>query len=224
MLQTLLNSIMDTAITPAVFFGATGCSMLLGLFIALAYSQINQYSRSFLLTLALVPAIVQIIIMMVNGNIGAGVAVAGAFSLVRFRSAPGSGEEITSIFLAMAVGLATGMGYLGIAVVFTILVILFHLLLCKVGFGPRGAEQRTIRVEVPESLDYEGVFDDIFARYTDKADLVEVRTAGMGSLYRLQYETQIKPGVSLKSMMDEMRMRNGNLEIRCTKVADREGL
>lgn len=209
--------ITNGTITGASFLIATVCSLAIGLFIAFMYTIKSSYSRSYIITLALLPAIVQMVIMLVNGNIGAGVAVAGAFSLVRFRSAPGTGKEITSIFLAMAVGLATGMGYIGIAAIFAVIITLANLILMGSGFGSGAAEEKTLKITVPEGLDFEGIFDDIFARYTTKAELCEVKTSGMGSLYKLNYSIIMRNRASTKGMIDEMRQRNGNLEISCSR-------
>ena len=217
MINYIFGSILtDGSITGTGFIIATICSLIIGCFIAFMYTLKNNYSKSYIITLALLPAIVQVIIMMVNGNIGAGVAVAGTFSLVRFRSAPGTGKEITSIFLAMAAGLATGMGYIGIAAIFTVLITVANLILSSVDFkGSR--EEKTLKITIPESLDFEGVFDDIFTRYTDRAELEDVRTSGMGSLYKLTYKIVPRQRVSIKAMIDEMRQRNGNLEIVCSR-------
>jgi hypothetical protein len=209
--------IANGTITGASFLIATVCSLAIGLFIAFMYTIKSSYSRSYIITLALLPAIVQMVIMLVNGNIGAGVAVAGAFSLVRFRSAPGTGKEITSIFLAMAVGLATGMGYIGIAAIFAVIITVANLILMGSGFGSGAAEEKTLKITVPEGLDFEGIFDDIFARYTTKAELCEVKTSGMGSLYKLNYSVVMRNRASTKGMIDEMRQRNGNLEISCSR-------
>ncbi len=200
-------------ITGASFLIATLCSLAIGIFIGFMYTIKSSYSKSYIITLALLPAIVQVVIMMVNGNIGAGVAVAGAFSLVRFRSAPGSGKEITSIFLAMAVGLATGMGYIGIAAIIAVIITVANLILSNSSFGDGSKEEKTLKITVPEGLDFEGIFDDIFERYTSKAELVEVKTSGMGSLYKLSYQVVMRAKASTKGMIDEMRQRNGNLEI-----------
>lgn len=159
------------------------------------------------------PVIVELIIMLVNGNLGAGLAVAGAFSLVRFRSAPGSGQEITGIFLAMAAGLAAGMGYIGIAVLVTAVLALILTALLKSGFGEKSAAERILRISIPENLDYETVFDDVLGQYTEASDLTEVRTAEMGSLYKLTYRIRLRKDVSLKKFMDEIRVRNGNLDV-----------
>jgi hypothetical protein len=204
-------------ITGASFLIATLCSLAIGIFIGFMYTIKNTYSKSYIITLALLPAIVQMVIMLVNGNVGAGVAVAGTFSLVRFRSAPGSGKEITSIFLAMAAGLATGMGYVGIAALFVVIITLANLILSSSGFGSGAKEEKTVKITVPEGLDFEGIFDDIFARYTTKAELLEVRTTGMGSLYKLSYSIIMRSKASTKGMIDEMRQRNGNLEICCSR-------
>ena len=209
--------ITNGTITGASFLIATVCSLAIGLFIAFMYTIKSSYSRSYIITLALLPAIVQMVIMLVNGNIGAGVAVAGAFSLVRFRSAPGTGKEITSIFLAMAVGLATGMGYIGIAAIFAVIITVANLILMGSGFGNGASEEKTLKITVPEGLDFEGIFDDIFARYTTKAELCEVKTSGMGSLYKLNYSIVMRNRASTKGMIDEMRQRNGNLEISCSR-------
>ena len=209
--------ITNSTVTGASFMIATVCSLVIGVFIAFMYTIKNSYSKSYIITLALLPAIVQMVIMMVNGNIGAGVAVAGTFSLVRFRSAPGTGKEITSIFLAMAVGLATGMGYIGLAAIFAVIITLANLILIGSGFGNGSAEEKTLKITVPEGLDFEGIFDDIFARYTTKAELCEVKTSGMGSLYKLNYSVVMRNRASTKGMIDEMRQRNGNLEISCSR-------
>ena len=156
MLSTLFNSVItDGTITAAVFAEITFASLICGLIIAVAYMIKNKCSKSFVITLVLLPAIVELVIILGNGNVGTGVAVAGAFSLVRFRSAPGKGQEITSIFLAMAVGLALGMGYIGIALVFTILIAGLNLLLNVVGFGGMENDSRTLRITVPVDKKYE---------------------------------------------------------------------
>ncbi|WP_022777991.1 DUF4956 domain-containing protein [Butyrivibrio sp. AE3009] len=214
----IFGSIMESGtITGAGFVTATICSILIGCFIAFMYTLKNNYSKSYIVTLALLPAIVQVVIMLVNGNIGAGIAVAGAFSLVRFRSAPGSGKEITSIFLAMAVGLATGMGYIGIAAIFAVIITVANLILSSLSLNNKASEEKTLKITIPESLDFEGVFDDIFERFTTKADLEEVKTSGMGSLYKLTYKISLRQKASTKAMMDEIRQRNGNLEVSCSR-------
>ena len=162
----------------------------------------------------MLPAIVQMVIMLVNGNLGTGVAVMGAFSLVRFRSAPGRGQEITSIFLAMAVGLATGMGYIGIAILFTVMITVINLLLNVLNFGTDSRGSRILRITVPEDLDYEGRFEDLFTKYLREYDYDEIKTTNMGSLYKLTLSVILKEGISTKEFIDELRTRNGNLDIK----------
>ncbi len=214
----MLSNIFTSIITNGTFTGAqlgiaTVTSLICGLIIAGTYLVKNRCSRSFAVTLVLLPAIVELVIILVNGNIGAGVAVAGAFSLVRFRSAPGKGQEITSIFLAMAVGLATGMGYVGVAVLFSVVVSLINLLLNVLKFGEAGDNFRTLKITVPENLDYEGKFEDIFNKYLSTYTFDEVKTSNMGSLYKITLSVVMKPNVSNKEFLDELRTRNGNLDI-----------
>ena len=153
------------------------------------------------------------VIMLVNGNLGTGVAVAGAFSLVRFRSAPGKGQEIACIFQAMAVGLAAGMGYIGIAAIFTLVISGLMLILNLTGIGQSNKQERVLKITVPENLDFEGRFDNIFDKYLDKYTIDEVKTSNMGSLYKISYHVVTKANISVKAMMDELRAGNGNLEI-----------
>ena len=162
----MLNSIIGTEITLSAFFLCTAVSLVLGVGVALVGTFRAHSSQSYALTLAVLPAAVQIVIMLVNGNIGAGVAVAGAFSLVRFRSAPGTGREISAIFLAMAIGLATGMGYVTLAVLFFLILAGVMLLLTAVKFGRGQEAARVLKITIPEDLDYDGLFDDLFERYT----------------------------------------------------------
>jgi hypothetical protein len=208
------------SITGGAFIASTLCSLAIGIFIAFMYTIKNSYSKSYIVTLALLPAVVQVVIMLVNGNIGAGIAVAGAFSLVRFRSAPGSGKEITSIFLAMAVGLATGMGYIGVALLFTIVVSVINIILNITNLGADGNGIKTLRIMVPENLDYEGKFDEIFNRYLKSYTYDEVKTTNMGSLYKLTLSVALKPNVSEKEFLDELRAGNGNLDISLGRMVD----
>ena len=156
--------------------------------------------------------------MLVNGNLGAGVAVSGAFGLVRFRSAPGSARDITCIFLAMTLGLATGMGYIGIAVVTGAAMCLLLLVYAALSFGRRPEEEKEPKITIPENLDYTGLFEDLFAEYTRSAELISVRTTGMGSLYNLHYHITLVSADIEKQLIDAIRCRNGNLDIVCGKV------
>lgn len=190
-------------------------SLLIGLFLALTYIYKSRYTKSFVVTLALLPAVVCVVIMMVNGNIGAGVAVAGAFSLVRFRSVPGTAKEIGAIFIAMGTGLIAGMGYLAYAVLFAVIVGLVMVIYYKTGFGSKKSPEKdkTLRVTIPEDLDYTNIFEDLFKEYTDSARTVSVKTTNMGSLFKITYHITLKDLSKEKEMIDAMRCRNGNLEI-----------
>lgn len=172
------------------------------------------------MTLAILPAVVQAVIMLVNGNLGTGVAVMGAFGLVRFRSAPGNAREIGSVFLAMAIGLATGMGYLGIAVLLLLIIGAAILILTELPFGSQSFSQKELKVTIPENLDYAGIFDDLFEKYTKSAELMKVRTTNMGSLYELCYRIELKKEEEEKTMLDDIRCRNGNLTIVCGRIAE----
>lgn len=194
-------------------------SIVLGLGVALLYMFRNTYSKSFVVTLALLPVMVQTVIMLVNGNLGAGVAVMGAFSLVRFRSVPGSAREIGSIFFAMALGLATGMGYLTYAFLFLVLVGVMNVALSVSRFGETRSAEKELKITIPENLDYTGLFDDLLARYTRQSTLIQVKTSNMGSLYELCYHIVLKSGGIEKQFMDELRCRNGNLNIVCGRVS-----
>lgn len=216
MLDSVLASTTG-AILPVEILWCTLTSLGLGIVIALLYVYKNTYNRNFVLTLALLPVLVQSVILVVNGNLGAGVAVMGAFSLVRFRSIPGSAREIGSIFFAMAAGLATGMGYLAYAALFTAIVGAAMLLFLALNLGGAGATARTLRITLPEDTDYTGLFDDVMAEYTRHAQLDRVRTLGLGSLFELQYTLQLKDTAREKAFIDEVRKRNGNLNISCAR-------
>ncbi len=221
----MLDSIITGGtITAGSFFICTAVSLALGLGTALLCTYKSKYSQSFALTLAMLPAMVQVIIMMVNGNIGAGVAVAGAFSLVRFRSAPGTAKEIGMIFLAMAIGLATGMGYVALAAVFFAVMAAFMLALTAARFGAGSEFERELKITIPENLDYEGLFDDLFAKYAVSAVLDRVKTASMGTLYELSYRIVLRDERVPREFLDELRCRNGNLNIVCGRIAGKEAL
>ena len=225
-MEAIFKGIFDSELTQTIsiqsFLLCLGVSLLLGLIMAAAYMFKNQHTNSFLVTLALLPAVVCVVIMMVNGNIGAGVAVAGAFSLVRFRSAPGSAKEIVAIFLAMGAGLIAGMGYLGFAALFTvILCAMFLIYNAATSNTARDAVNKTIKITIPEDLDYTGAFDDIFVEYTKKSELIKVKTTNMGSMFRLTYNVTLRDATKEKQMIDRIRERNGNLEIIVSKQENR---
>lgn len=219
MLDNLFKGIFDTELTSTVsvtdFLLCLGFASGLGLITALAYMYRTRYTKSFVVTLALLPAVVCIVIMLVNGNIGAGVAVAGAFSLVRFRSVPGTAKEICMLFLAMGTGLITGMGYLGFAVLFTVIMCVMFMLYNRLDLGAKknSAAYKTLTVTIPEDLNYTEIFDDIFTEYTSSHEMVRVKTTNMGSLFKATYNIVLRDATKEKEMIDAMRCRNGNLEI-----------
>ncbi|BCJ93022.1 DUF4956 domain-containing protein [Anaerocolumna cellulosilytica] len=215
----MLNSILTGSLTIEIFLLCMACSVILGGIIAWAHSKCNNSSKGFVLTIALLPAIVQMVIILVNGNLGTGVAVMGAFSLVRFRSIPGNAKEITSIFIAMAIGLATGTGYLAVAGLFVAIIVFLNFIYNKSKFGEPKNIEKDLNITIPEGLDYAEIFDDLFEKYTTKSELVMVKTANMGSLYKLNYRIGLKKQVHEKAFIDELRCRNGNLEITLAKVA-----
>lgn len=219
MLDNLFKGIFDpttaSVISVGEFLLCVGVSLVIGVLLALAYMYKARYTRSFVATLALLPAVVCVVIMMVNGNVGTGVAVAGAFSLVRFRSAPGTAKEIGALFLAMGAGLIAGMGYLAYAVLFTVLLGGMMMLYSCIDFGAgrADAKYKTLNITIPEELNYSEVFEDLFDRYTTAHELVRVRTTNMGSLYKLTYNVTLRNPKAEKEMIDQLRCRNGNLEI-----------
>ena len=210
---SMINS--TVGINLEAFLICIGAALALGTLMALVYCFRTSHSTSFVVTLALLPATVAVVIMMVNGNLGAGVAVAGAFSLVRFRSAPGTAKEISAIFMAMAVGLACGMGYPFFGMLFAVIMCLASVLFALIGFGNRrnAVMHRILRITVPEDLDYPNVFDDLLKKYTSACKLTDVKTTNMGSLNRLTYELTLREAGTEKQFIDELRCRNGNLEI-----------
>ena len=223
MTSSLFNSIFDASasvISVPNFLLCMGVSLAAGIILALGYVFRCRYTKSFVVTLALLPVVVCVVIMMVNGNIGAGVAVAGAFSLVRFRSAPGTAKDITMLFLAMGAGLLTGMGYLAYAILFSVIMCILTVLLTLTGFGTSGGGKfKTLKITVPEDLDYSGMFDDLFDEYTTRHELIKVKTADMGSMFRLTYSMKIKDASREKEFIDQLRCRNGNLEISISNEA-----
>ena len=217
--RSLFDADMTVVITPAEFLTCLGVSLGIGLILAALYQYHTRYTRSFVVTLALLPAVVCVVIMMVNGNVGTGVAVAGTFSLVRFRSAPGTARDICAIFLAMAAGLIAGMGYLGYAVLCTLVLggaeLLFRMLSAKADGG--ASLYKTLHITIPEDLDYSDVFDEPLREFTREYELTSVKTTNMGSLFRLTYNITLRDSRTEKSLIDRLRCRNGNLEITVSK-------
>ena len=211
----MFDSIYSTTVTPGEFFLMAAVTLVAGLIYSWIISFRVRSTRRFYLVTTLLPLMVASVITFVNGNIGAGVAIGGAFGLIRFRSAQGSSEEIASILIAMASGIAFGMGYLGYGVCILIgLAVLYFLIAALPIFDHKSvAADRLLKVTIPESLEYNGAFDDVFAHYLKKAESVGVKTTGMGSMFRLSYRIRMKDRRQEKALIDELRTRNGNLEI-----------
>ena len=220
----MFTSILDNTNNSASFTTMMIClaaALVLGLVVSTVYTMgSKRYTKNFAVTLVLLPALVAAIIFMTNGSLGSAVAVAGAFSLVRFRSAPGTSKEILAIFFVMSIGLACGMGEITFAAVFTIIISGCFTLLMKSGFGGSGADERSLKVTIPEDLDYTDIFADIFEKYTEKNELEKVKTIGLGSMYELDYVVTMKNEKEQKAMIDEIRTRNGNLSIVFGRVAE----
>ena len=224
MFDTVIQGIFSSTadITLGGFLIGVGSALVLGIAMAFMYMYKNKYTKSFVITLATLPAIVSIVIMMVSGSIGTGVAVAGTFSLVRFRSVPGSAMDICAIFLSMAVGLATGTNHLALALMLAVCVSLLNIIYTLLPIGKKKSGHKDLSITIPESLDYTEVFDDIFEKYLSECELVSVKTTNMGSLFKLKYRIELKGDANEKKLIDELRCRNGNLEIMCAVAADIE--
>ena len=220
----MFNSVIPNAMTLSAFLMCIFAALVLGVLTALVFSFRNKHSGSLILALAVLPPGVTLVGMMVNGNIGAGLAVAGTFSLVRFRSAPGTAREICGLFMSTAIGITCGMGYIGIAAVFFLVMAVFLVLLSLSRLGETAASSRQLKITIPENLDYDGLFDDIFEKYTSRHELVRVKTTNMGTLYELTYTINLKTPEVSKQFIDDIRCRNGNLNIICGRESDKDAI
>ncbi|MCD7825229.1 MAG: DUF4956 domain-containing protein [Clostridiaceae bacterium] len=220
----MLNSIFSGSITLPSLLICLAVAMALGAAAALVFLYKSRHSASFALALALLPMTVAVVIMLVNGNIGTGVAVAGAFALVRFRSVPGTAKEIAAIFVDMAIGLALGMGYVGIAVIFFLFAAGFTMLLTTIHFGAASRFEKQLKITIPENFDYDGLFDAVFEKHKVQANLEKIRVTNMGTLFELTYHVVFLEGKVEKEFIDELRARNGNLNIMIGDFTDKEML
>jgi hypothetical protein len=209
----IFTSTATTNLQLTSFLTCIAVSLVLGFIIAFAYSFKSRYTNSFFMTISLLPAIVSVVIIMVNGQLGAGIAVAGAFSLVRFRSVPGTAKEISTIFLAMSTGLITGMGYLMYGVIFTIIFSALLAIFNLIGNTAERNAPRILKITIPEDLDYSEIFDDLLNRYTSNYELLSVKSTNMGALFKLVYSIDTLPATNDKEFLDALRERNGNLEV-----------
>ena len=215
----LLNSIFSSSnYTFSTILPCLLLSMILGVLSAYVFMRSGKYTKSFVVTISVLPLISSAVIMVVNGNLGTGLAIAGAFSLVRFRSAQGSAREILAVFLSMAIGLCLGGGYVTIACLLLLAYSFMLLLLTKLHFGEEKTFDRQLKITVPESLDYTGMFDSILTAETLHYTLEKVRTAEMGSVYELTYYVTLPGEVPSRTMLDEIRTRNGNLPVSVGRV------
>ena len=209
----MFSSILDSGVTPISFFICIGVAFVLGVIVALVHKKTSPASSGFVTTLAILPMLVAMAITLVNGNIGAGVATVGIFSLVRFRSIPGNSRSILSVFFAMAIGLAVGTGYVTFAALFTIIVSVIIILLKLINFGEVKHQHKILTILVPEDLDYTEMFDDVFSKYTKSHLLKKSKTTNMGSLFELTYDVEEKPKINEKEFIDKIRIKNGNLKV-----------
>lgn len=211
----MFDSIYSSPVTPSEFFLMAAVALVAGVVYAWIISFRIRSSRRFFLVSALLPFVVATVITFINGNIGAGVAIGGAFGLIRFRSAQGSADELAGILIAMGSGIAFGMGYIGygVAILLCLAVIYYLLSLAPIFEHKSQTADQLLRITIPESLEYNGVFDDTFAHYLRKVENAGVKTTGMGSMFRLSYKVQMKNPAEEKEFIDELRTKNGNLEI-----------
>ena len=208
-------------LTDGGVFLTLGLALIVGFAGALNYTRRNpSTTHSFACTLALLPVVTAAVIMAVNGNLGAGIAVAGSFSMIRFRSVQGTGQEILAVFLMAAAGLCLGAGYAVMACLLVALCVLFHALLSACGFGKASENQREVRITIPENLDEEGLFDDLLEAYFLSCELVRVRTVDMGSAYQLIYQGVLRSGHTGRQFLDAVRERNGNLPVALGRITD----
>lgn len=215
--MNLFGSIFTNTFTLGQFLMAVISSMVLGYLVSIYYMYRNTYSKAFVPTLILIPAIECVVIIMINGNMGAGIAVAGSFALIRFRSAKGSAKDLTAIFMAMAIGIICGTGYIGIAALFTLIVTVVGMLLTLLKFGEPDGKMRTVKITIPECLNYDEALNETLDRYCASYELEKIKTLSLGSMYRLEYLVVLKDVSKIKEFMDEVRTKNSNLEIICTK-------
>lgn len=219
----MFDSILTSTLTPINFFVCLGVAFALGLIVALTHQKTARSSANFTTTLAVLPMLVTMAIMLVNGNLGAGVATVGVFSLVRFRSIAGNSRSILSVFFAMAIGLACGTGYITFAALFTVVISLVLFALKGIKFGETAREQK-LKIVVPEDLDYTDLFDDLFKAYTNRFELEKAKTTNMGSLFELTYRLNLKNNVNEKEFIDKIRVKNGNLKVALSHELDSEEL
>ena len=211
----LLKTIITSSFTLGQFLLVLFSSIFLGFLVSLFYIYKNKHSKSLALALVLIPAIETMVILVVNGSLGAGIAVAGSFSLVRFRSIKGNAREMACIFLSMTIGIVCGTGYIILALIFTLIILLVALILTFINYGGEKTNKKYLKISIPENLNYKDAFEEILKKYTNDYKLLSIKTVNLGSLFKIKYEIVLKDENNIKEMIDELRIRNGNLEIMC---------
>ena len=209
----MFNSIIGDNLTITNFLICMGVAIILGMIVALVHMVCARTNKNFVVTLSILPLLVSVVILLVNGNLGTSVAIVGAFSLIRFRSIPGNSRELIYVFFAMVIGLAVGTGYIAFAGVFTLIGAVITLLLSKLNFGALANKNKVLVILIPEDLDYTNMFEEEFKKYLSGFELVKTRTTNMGSMYELTYQVTLKSGINEKEFIDKLRIKNGNLKI-----------
>lgn len=209
MIESIFSSTTAATISVENFLICIGVGIILGAIISATHKLTTKTTPNFVITLTILPVLVLVVIILVNGNLGTSLAVAGTFGLIKFRSMQGNSKEIVSVFWAMAVGLALGMGFVTLAILITIIVSIMMFVLSR--FTNIAAGERKLKIVIPENLDYEEVFDDVLKAFTSKCEMMKVKTTNMGSMYELQYRVVLNKGVKEKDFLDEIRVRNGNM-------------
>lgn len=223
-LDSIFNFVENTTenggLTLAAVLVCSLTSIILGVIVALVHKYTSKYSKNFLVTLALLPILVMAVMMMVNGNLGYSIAILGAFSLVRFRSIAGTSKEILSIFFSMTIGLACGMGEILFAFIITLFVSAFEVLFCKLRIFDNDKKERILKINIPENMDYNDMFTDIFEKYLKKCELINVKTTNMGTLFEATYKIIFKNDSDDKEFIDDVRIKNCNLKVQISQKID----
>ena len=224
MFESIFTSTADNSINISQAAISLGASIVIGVIIAIVYMYISKkegYQKNFIIGLLMLPAVVSVVILLVGSNVARAFSMAGAFALVRFRSIPGNSKDIAVVFLTMAIGLATGLGYIAFGVMGTVLIVLVIVILSVSGFGENKSEEKLLRILIPESLNYKDTFKDIFDKYLNYYEMKNVKTTNMGSMFELQYLVTAKKDMDEKAFIDEIRCRNGNLNISLGMMPDK---
>ena len=206
----------DNAISISASMLGLGAAVVIGLIIGLSYMiacKKSGYNKDFIVGLVLLPAIVAVVILLIGSNVARAFSMAGAFALVRFRSAPGSAKDIAVVFFSMACGLACGLGYVTFAIMFAVVIIIMLVILSVTSFADRNAGRKQLRITIPENLNYTDAFDEVFKKFVVHRELTKVKTTNMGTMFELTYIVEMAPKADEKSFIDAIRVKNGNLNI-----------